>query len=122
MLHTHQARRRVEFKDCDHHIASSDNSLSKDSYIYQYHKLLKDAIDTMHPSYAPGPELKKWAEEAGKRLEPGTTSVSSRAKAVCMHMFTGVFGWSVEEVQVFPAKVRAESMDIKKDKVHSQYT
>jgi hypothetical protein len=39
-----------------------------------------------------------------------------------MRMFTGVFGWSVEEVQVFLAKVRAELMDIKKDKVHPQYT
>jgi hypothetical protein len=30
-----------------------------------YHKLFKDALEPMHRSDAPGPELKKWAEEAG---------------------------------------------------------
>jgi hypothetical protein len=44
---------------------SSDNSLSKDSALFLYHKLLKDAIGTLQREYAPGPELKKWAEEAG---------------------------------------------------------
>ena len=55
----------VEFKDWDLHIVSSDDSLSKDSYLYQYHKLMVGAIETMHREYAPGPKLKKWAEEAG---------------------------------------------------------
>ena len=39
-----------------------------------------------------------------------------------MRMFTGVFHWSVEEVQVFLAKVRAELNDMKRNKVHPQYT
>ena len=55
----------VEFKDWDLHITSPDNSLPKDSYLYQYHKLIEDAIAKMHREYSPGPNLKKWAEEAG---------------------------------------------------------
>jgi hypothetical protein len=55
----------VEFKDWNLKIVSSDDSLPKDSAIYNYHKLLYDALDKIGRSYAPGPELKQWAEEAG---------------------------------------------------------
>jgi SAM-dependent methyltransferase len=55
----------VEFKDWDLTIVSTDNSLPKDGYIYKYHKLLYDALDTIGRSYTPGPNLKKWAEDAG---------------------------------------------------------
>jgi len=39
-----------------------------------------------------------------------------------MRLFTGVIGWSAEEVQVFLVNVRAELKDLKKNKVHPQYT
>lgn len=39
-----------------------------------------------------------------------------------MRIFTGVLGWSVEEVQAFLVNVKAELKDIKKNKVHAQYT
>ncbi|CZR67798.1 related to methyltransferase [Phialocephala subalpina] len=135
----------VEFKDWDLRIVSSDDSLSKDSYLYQYHKLLKDAIDTMRREYSPGPQLKRWAEEAGyvnvteeiiplpigmwprdKRLkEIGAWNylcLVEGLEAICMRLFTGVFGWSIDEVQVFLAKVRTELKDMKKNRVHPQYT
>jgi hypothetical protein len=37
-----------------------------------------------------------------------------------MRMFTGVLGWSVEEVQVFLAQVRAELKSIKSKKIHAR--
>jgi len=43
-------------------------------------------------------------------------------EAICMRIFTGVLGWSVAEVQVFLTQVRAELKDIRKSKVHAQYT
>jgi hypothetical protein len=55
----------VEFKDWDLSIVSSDNSFPKDSYIYEYHHLLYNALNKIGRTYAPGPNLKKWAEEAG---------------------------------------------------------
>lgn len=55
----------VEFKDWDLHIVSSDDSLPQKSFLYEYHQLLMGAIATMNREYAPGPGLKKWAEDAG---------------------------------------------------------
>ncbi|KFY83898.1 hypothetical protein V500_09805 [Pseudogymnoascus sp. VKM F-4518 (FW-2643)] len=135
----------VEFKDWDLHITSPDNSLPKDSYLYQYHKLVEDAIAKMHREYAPGPNLKKWAEEAGyvnvtERIIPLPIGVWPKDKelkeigawnylcliegleAICMRLFTAVLEWSAEEVLVFLTKVRSELKDLKKNNFHPQYT
>ena len=55
----------AEFKDYDVTVISTDNSLPKDSYIQKYHDLCYEALNIVGASYAPGPELKKWAKEAG---------------------------------------------------------
>ena len=55
----------VEFKDWDFTIVSSDDSIPKDGYFSKYHNLLYEALDKIGRSYKPGPNLKKWAEDAG---------------------------------------------------------
>jgi len=55
----------VEFKDWDFILVSNDNSLPKDGYIYKYHQLLFSALDKIGRPCNPGPNLKKWVEDAG---------------------------------------------------------
>lgn len=55
----------VEFKDWKLHISSFDGSLTEDSYLFQYHKLLIEGSEKIHRQFSPGPHLKRYAEEAG---------------------------------------------------------
>ena len=43
-------------------------------------------------------------------------------EAICLRLFTTLFGWSVDQVHVFAALVRAELKMIKSKKIHAQYT
>ncbi|PMD30003.1 S-adenosyl-L-methionine-dependent methyltransferase [Hyaloscypha variabilis F] len=135
----------VEFKDWDFILVSNDNSLPKDGYIYKYHQLLFSALDKIGRPCNPGPNLKKWVEDAGyknvtERVYPvpigrwpkdkelkeigawNFVVLEDGLEAICMRMFTGIYGWSVDEVQVFLAQVRGELKSIKSKKIHCQHT
>lgn len=79
----------AEFKDWDLHIISTDNSLPQESYIYQYHKLLCDSLEQIKRPTAPGPELKKWAEQVGY------VNVTERVQAMPLGT------WPKEKLQVY---------------------
>ena len=126
-------------------LISMDNSLPKDSYISQYHILLSEGLNRINRTISPGPELKKWVEQAGyvnvtEKVLPlplGTwpkemtqkeigawnlACLKDGLEALVMRLFTHLFKWSMNDVQDFLAMVMAELKRLKRNKVHAQYT
>ncbi|KAK8203637.1 S-adenosyl-L-methionine-dependent methyltransferase [Phyllosticta capitalensis] len=132
----------TEFQAFDVHFRSDDDSLKPDAYMNQFVDHLKEGCRLAGKELVPGPKLEGWFKEAGfKNIRVETWKVpmgpwpkdpelkrigmfnlaqaTDGMEAFTLRMFTKVLGWTVEEVQVFNARVKQE---YKSKLIHSYFT
>ncbi|KAH7310177.1 S-adenosyl-L-methionine-dependent methyltransferase [Rhexocercosporidium sp. MPI-PUGE-AT-0058] len=124
----------VEFQDYDTTCHSQDNSIPPDYKVAAMLSFLKGACDSIGRLLDPGPLLKGWVEDAGfeyitqniiplpvgiwpkdkKMKEIGafmTLQYTEGVEAFTLAPFTGILGWTKEEVEVFNVGVRKDAKD-----------
>ncbi|KXT03451.1 hypothetical protein AC578_1636 [Pseudocercospora eumusae] len=128
----------AEFQDLDLHNYSEDNSIPAGNKVLELYKHIIQGCEQVGRTACPGPNLKRWMEEAGFRnvtehilklpLGPWPRDMTLRRigaanltqmldglDAFSVALFTKVLGWKVEEVQLFLREVRE---DAKRKSVH----
>ncbi|GME63079.1 Methyltransferase type 11 [Neofusicoccum parvum] len=131
----------AEFQDWDVTPRTDDGSLGEGNQVLELQRLAIEACGKMGRTARPGPRLKGWMREAGYRnvvekvykLPIGMWPQDGRLKqigslmmvnylesleAMTFALFTSVFGWSIEEIQVFLAGVRK---DVRRKDVHAYF-
>jgi SAM-dependent methyltransferase len=125
----------VEFQESDNVLESQDGTLKDDNAIVKMMAGLMDACDKIGRNVNPAPSFEGWAEEAGFenvvkqvfKLPVGTWAKDKRLKECGLYaqqnflegvqgftaqLFTGLLGWTTEEVESLNAGVRAAARDI----------
>ncbi|KAL3422601.1 hypothetical protein PVAG01_06757 [Phlyctema vagabunda] len=124
----------VEFQDYDTACISQDGTMKPDYKVAEMLSLLRGACNTIGRLLDPGPHLKGWVQDAGfenithrivpfpvglwpkerKLKEIGafmTLQYTEGVDAFTLLPFTGILGWSEDEVKIFNAKVRNDAKD-----------
>ncbi|TDZ20265.1 Secondary metabolism regulator LAE1 [Colletotrichum orbiculare MAFF 240422] len=132
----------AEFIDITSEYYSPDGTLKEEHATRQWNKTLVDAINSMGREISPGPKLEGWVKDAGfenishnKYLVPvgpwakdphykeiGFMNLMQALKGLegfTMRIFTGVLGWTREEVEVHLVDVRKELKAL--HTFHAQY-
>ncbi|KAI9825991.1 MAG: hypothetical protein M1819_007446, partial [Sarea resinae] len=122
----------VEFQDYDLRAYSEDGSLKPDNALLKFHDHIGEAADEMGRTARPGPQLRKWVEEAGFvnvqervfQLPIGPWAKDAKFKkagglhmlqflngleAFTVAMYTHHLGWSMEQIQLFLVDVRKDA-------------
>lgn len=120
----------VEFQESDNVLVSEDGTLTDDNAIVKMMAGLMDACDKIGRNMNPAPSFEGWAQEAGFenvvkqvfKLPVGTWAKDKKLKECGLYarqnflegvqgftaqLFTGVLGWTAEEVESLNAGVRA---------------
>lgn len=131
----------AEFIDFDTIFRCDDGTLSPDSDMMKWCQLNWEATEKMGVEAKPGPQLKKWFEQAGfpdvheqiVRIPIGAWPKDRMLKEIgylnleqlllglegfVMRLFTQGLGWTPAEVQVFMIGLRKEMKDLR---IHSYY-
>ncbi|KAL1640686.1 hypothetical protein SLS58_006700 [Diplodia intermedia] len=121
----------VELQGFDLHYRSDDGSVKPDSYITKFIDNLETGCAKLGKEFYSGPKLEGYLQDAGfknvhvqpykvpsgpwpkdrKLREIGTINLLQALDGMegfSLRIFTGVLGWTVDEVTVFCAKVREE--------------
>ncbi|KAK8164115.1 S-adenosyl-L-methionine-dependent methyltransferase [Phyllosticta citrichinensis] len=132
----------TEFHAFDVHFRSDDGTLKPHAYMHQFVENLKKGCQAMGKELVPGPKLEGCFKDAGfeniavktYKVPLGPWAKDERLKKIGMfnllqavegieafsiRLFTKCLGWTLEEVQVFNAKVVA---DFKSKSTHSYFT
>ncbi|KAF9632468.1 putative methyltransferase domain-containing protein [Lasiodiplodia theobromae] len=121
----------VELQGFDLHYRSDDGSVKPDAYITKFVETIEQGCAKIGKEFYTGPKLGDWLKNAGFKnvhvdlykvpsgpwpkdklmREIGTINLLQALDGMegfSLRLFTGVLGWTAEEVNVFCAKVRQE--------------